>query len=212
MTARRGHVFRPSTFTDPAAPSRQSVPRWAVICAALSPVLLTAAYLVAGMLQPSSYNPIRQTISAMAGYTATDRWIMNAGIILVGACYLLTAAGLTALRASARVLLAIAGLAGIGIAASPESAGGPSPQHLAWAALPAPQPALGRTCVIGRIAQTQRPLRAESAPVLYLHGPSKIGSIAAAGAACARAAAACRSRPGGARSTSAAKQPRAGPG
>jgi hypothetical protein len=43
----------------------------------------------------------------MAGYTATDRWIMNGGIILVGACYLLTGAGLTALRASARVLLAI---------------------------------------------------------------------------------------------------------
>jgi hypothetical protein len=50
MTARHGHVFRPSTVTDPAAPSRQSVPRWAVICAALSPVLLTAAYLLAGML------------------------------------------------------------------------------------------------------------------------------------------------------------------
>jgi len=135
MAALRRHAFRPSTVTDAAAPSRQSVPRWAVICAALSPVLLTAAYLVAGTLQPSSYDPIRQTISAMAGYTATDRWIMNGGIILVGGCYLLTAAGLTALRPPARVLLAIAGLAGIGIAASPESAGGPSPQHLACAAL-----------------------------------------------------------------------------
>jgi hypothetical membrane protein len=135
MTSLHRHALRPPTFTDTATPNHQTVPRWAVICAALPPVLLTGAYLVAGTLQPSSYDPIRQTISAMAGYTAADRWIMNGGIILVGACYLLTATGLTAIRTPARVLLAIAGLAGIGIAASPEPASGPSPQHLAWAAL-----------------------------------------------------------------------------
>jgi len=135
MTVLHGQAFRPPAVTGAAAPYHQTVPRWAVICAALSPVLLTGAYLVAGMLQPSSYDPIRQTISAMAGYTATDRWIMNGGIILVGACYLVTATGLTALRPAARVLLAIAGVAGLGIAASPESASGPSPQHLAWAVL-----------------------------------------------------------------------------
>jgi len=71
----------------------------------------------------------------MAGHAGTDRWIMNGGIILVGVCYLLTAAGLTAPRTPASVLLAIAGLAGLGIAASPEPASGPSSQHLAWAVL-----------------------------------------------------------------------------
>jgi hypothetical membrane protein len=135
MTTTHRHALRPAPHSDPAARPGQANPRWAVICAALSPVLLTGAYLVAGTLQPSSYDPIRQTISAMAGYTATDRWIMNGGIALVGGCYLLTAAGLTSIRAPARVLLAIAGLAGIGIAASPEPASGPSPQHLAWATL-----------------------------------------------------------------------------
>jgi hypothetical membrane protein len=113
----------------------QAVPRWVVICAALAPVLITAAYLIAGALQPSRYDPIRQTISAMAGYAGTDRWLMTGGIILVGACYLLTAAGLTAIRVSARVLLAIAGISGLGIAVSPEPASGPSPQHLAWVTL-----------------------------------------------------------------------------
>jgi hypothetical protein len=38
-------------------------------------------------------------------------------------------------RASARALLIVAGLAGIGIAASPEPAGGATPGHLAWTVL-----------------------------------------------------------------------------
>ena len=78
---------------------------WAVISAALAPVLLTGDYLVAGALQPASYSPMRTTISAMAGQAGTDRWIMTGGIFLVAGCYLVTAAGLTGIRASARALL-----------------------------------------------------------------------------------------------------------
>jgi hypothetical protein len=60
---------------------------------------------------------------------------MTGGIALTGGCYLLTAAGLTGVRASARALLIVAGLAGIGIAASPEPARGATPRHLAWTVL-----------------------------------------------------------------------------
>jgi hypothetical protein len=109
--------------------------RWAVISAGLAPILLTGAYLVAGILQPASYSPVRTTISAMAGQAGTDRWVMTGGIFLVGGCYLVTAAGLTGVRASARTLLALAGMAGIGIAASPEPARGATPRHLAWTVL-----------------------------------------------------------------------------
>ena len=109
--------------------------RWAVIPAGLAPVLLTGAYLVAGLLQPASYSPVRETISVMAGQAGTDRWVMTGGIVLTGGCYLVTAAGLTGVRASARALLAVAGMAGVGIAASPEPARGPTPRHLAWAVL-----------------------------------------------------------------------------
>jgi hypothetical protein len=42
---------------------------------------------------------------------------------------------LTGARASARVGLTVAGLAGIGIATSPEPASGSTPQHLAWTVL-----------------------------------------------------------------------------
>jgi hypothetical membrane protein len=109
--------------------------QWAIIPAGLAPVLLTGAYLIAGIFQPASYSPIRTTISVMAGQAGTDRWIMTGGIFLVGGCYLVTAAGLTGVRAAARALLVVAGLAGIGIAASPEPASGVTPQHLAWTVL-----------------------------------------------------------------------------
>jgi RNA polymerase sigma factor (sigma-70 family) len=108
---------------------------WAVISAGLAPILLTGAYLIAGILQPASYSPVRTTISAMAGQAGTDRWVMAGGILLVGGCYLVTAAGLTGVRASARALLAVAGMAGIGVAASPEPARGAAPWHLAWTVL-----------------------------------------------------------------------------
>jgi hypothetical membrane protein len=115
--------------------SSWTVHEWAIVSAGLAPVLLTGTYLVADNLQRASYNPMRQTISAMAGRAGTDRWIMTGGILLVAGCYLVTAAGLTGARASARGLLTVAGLAGIGIATSPEPASGPTPQHLAWTVL-----------------------------------------------------------------------------
>jgi hypothetical protein len=120
-----------------AWPVRSSpAPRpWAIISAGLAPILLTGAYLVAGTLQPASYSPVRTTISAMAGQAGTDRWVMTAGIFLVAGCYLVTAAGLTGVPAPARALLAVAGIAGIGIAASPEPARGATPRHLAWTVL-----------------------------------------------------------------------------
>src|SRR6266853_5408183 len=125
-------------LTIPAAWPVRSNPAarpWAIVSAGLAPVLLTGAYLMAGILQPASYSPMRTTISAMAGQAGTDRWIMTGGIFLVAGCYLVTAAGLTGVRASARALLAVAGMAGIGIAASPEPARGATPRHLAWTTL-----------------------------------------------------------------------------
>ena len=115
--------------------SSPAVHPWAIISAGLAPILLTGAYLIAGILPPASYSPVRTTISAMAGQAGTDRWVMTGGIFLVGGCYLVTAAGLTGVRASARALLAGAGLAGIGIAASPDPASGATPRHLAWTVL-----------------------------------------------------------------------------
>jgi Protein of unknown function (DUF998) len=103
--------------------------------AGLSPVLLTVGWLVAGALQPASYNPVRQTVSVLAGHAGTDRWVMTSALFLVGGCHLVTAAGLAGLRVPARILLVVAGLASFGIAASPEPVVGSTPQHLAWTSL-----------------------------------------------------------------------------
>ena len=122
----------------PAAWPARSSPAarpWAIVSAGLAPILLTGSYLMAGIFQPASYSPVRSTISAMAGQAGTDRWVMTGGIFLVAGCYLVTAAGLTGVRASARALLAVAGMAGIGIAASPEPARGATPRHLVWTVL-----------------------------------------------------------------------------
>ena len=116
-------------------PHLGTVPGWAIISAALSPVLLVSAWLVADALQPPSYSPMRQTVSVMAGLGGTDRWIMTGALFVVGGLHLVTAAGLTALRAPARVLLVIAGASSIGIAACPEPLVGSTPAHLAFTAL-----------------------------------------------------------------------------
>jgi hypothetical protein len=115
--------------------SAASVPGWAIVSAALSPVLLVGGYLVAGALQPASYTPVRETVSVLAGHGGTDRWIMTGALFLVGGSYLVTAAGMTSLRVPARILLVVAGLSSIGIATSPEPVRGSTAQHLAWVAV-----------------------------------------------------------------------------
>src|SRR5712675_3263714 len=104
----------PIPAARPVRSSPAARPR-AIISAGLAPVLLTGTYLMAGALQPASYSPVRTTISVMAGQAGTDRWVMTGGIVLIAGCYLITAAGLTGVRAPARALLIVAGLAGIGI-------------------------------------------------------------------------------------------------
>jgi hypothetical membrane protein len=112
---------------------RGPVPAWAVAAAALSEVLLIGGWLIAGALQPVSYSPMQQTMSDLAGQTATDPWVMTAALFGVGACQLATGLGLTSAPAQARLLLILAGLSTIGVAASPDAPGGPTPWHLAFA-------------------------------------------------------------------------------
>ena len=131
----RRHVRPLASSATWPSPPRHPVPWWTVVSAALSPVLATGGWIVAGAVQPASYSPVGTTISVMAGHAGTDRWIMTGALLLVGGCQLVTAAGLAGVRLSARVLLVVAGLSSIGIAVSPEPAHGSTPQHLAWTAL-----------------------------------------------------------------------------
>jgi hypothetical membrane protein len=112
---------------------RGPVPAWAVAAAALSQLLLVGGWLIAGELQPGSYSPMQQTMSELAGQTATDPWVMTAALFGVGSCQLATGLGLTRVRVQARLVLMLAGLSTIGVAASPDAAAGPTPWHLAFA-------------------------------------------------------------------------------
>jgi hypothetical membrane protein len=111
----------------------RAVPRWALLSAVLAPVSLIACWLVAGLLQPSGYDPIRQTISVLAGGAASHRWIMTLGLYCVATCQILTGAGLSAARRGARTFLVLGGLAGLGVAAFPQPAHGTTTVHLVFA-------------------------------------------------------------------------------
>ncbi|MCU1491919.1 MAG: hypothetical protein JWM85_3324 [Acidimicrobiaceae bacterium] len=156
-----------STIRGALAPGREElkVPIWAIVPAALVPVVLTGGWLLAGLFQPASYSPIRETVSVLAGGAGSDPWIMTAALFVVGGCYLATAVGLNTLRRSARLVLVVAGAASFGIATSPEPATGPTGRHLAWTALAAVTVAVWPAFVARR---SSRPL------VLSIHGSAMV--------------------------------------
>lgn len=113
------------------------VRRWTLCSAILAPVTLTCAWIVSGALQPSDYSAVHQSISALAAYSASERWIMTTGIYLVGVCQLVTAAGLTQLRPAARAFLALGGITGLGVAYFPQPDNGSTDMspHIVFATL-----------------------------------------------------------------------------
>ena len=112
-----------------AHPASIGVPWWAVAAAGAAPALLVGGFLVAATLQPVSYDPLRDTISALAARGAADPWLMTAVIAAVGACYLVTALGLGPARRMGRLALAGGGVATLLIAAFPTSLHGYSRPH-----------------------------------------------------------------------------------
>ncbi|MHB1595969.1 MAG: DUF998 domain-containing protein [Streptosporangiaceae bacterium] len=100
------------------------------------PVLLIAGWTIAGMLQPATYSPMRNSLSALAAIGARDRWVMTLVFALTAICYLITALALRPVPVAARLILVAGGLAGLLVAASPEPSGGRfSLAHAVWAAV-----------------------------------------------------------------------------
>lgn len=108
---------------------RIGVPWWAVVAAGAAPTLLVVGFLVAAMLQPVSYDSLRDTISTLAARGAADPWVMTVAIAAVGACYLVTALGLSPARGIGRLALAGGGVATLSIAALPTPLHGYSRPH-----------------------------------------------------------------------------------
>lgn len=94
--------------------------------AVLAPIVAIGGWTVAQMRQPSSFDALRQTISALAAHGAADRWVMNAALFALGACHLVTALGLGTRGGIGRLLLGLGGIATVAVAALPQ----PDPGHL----------------------------------------------------------------------------------
>lgn len=109
------------------------IPWWAIGSALAAPVLLIGGWSVAAALQPSGYNPVRETISALAARGATDRWVMTAALLGVGVSYLVTAAGLSVAGRGGRIILAGGGVATVAVALFPQPVHGTDAAHTAAA-------------------------------------------------------------------------------
>ncbi len=108
---------------------------WGAISAVAAPVLLIGGWTVAAGLQPR-FDPVADTVSALAAIGATDRWVMNLVFVLVGACYILTALALRSAKTVGRMVLIAGAIAGMLVAANPEHAGGfGSVPHFVFASL-----------------------------------------------------------------------------
>ncbi len=113
----------------------QDVPWWGVVSSAAAPILLIGGWTIAADLQPGSFDPVRHSISSLAGLGASDRWVMTLALVAVAICYMATGLGLRPAATFGRLVLIAGGVCGLLVAASPEpSPGGFSLAHAIWAA------------------------------------------------------------------------------
>lgn len=96
----------------------RTVPGWALASAIAAPLGMIGGWTLAATRQPT-FDPTRETISALAATTATDAWIMTAGLAITGLAHLVTATGLRPVPRAGRALLALGGAATLAVAALP---------------------------------------------------------------------------------------------
>jgi hypothetical membrane protein len=119
-----------SAARHPGSAARQlSTPRRAIVPAVLAPVVLVGGWTLAAAAQPSGYDSLRDTISALAAVGAPHREIMTVALALLGTAHILTAASLRPSAWPGRAVHALGGVATLGVAAFPQSAEGTSAVH-----------------------------------------------------------------------------------
>ncbi len=103
--------------------SRSSaVPRWALPSAVLAPIGMIGGWTLAAAVQGPGFDPVLDTISALATQAATAPAIMTAGLALTGVGHVATAVALRPAAAPGRILLATGGIATVLVAALPVDA------------------------------------------------------------------------------------------
>ena len=98
---------------------QQRVPWWGLVSAAAAPVLLIGGWTLAAARQPAGFDPVADTISALAALDAEDRWLMTGALAGLGLCHIATALALRPLAVPGRLLLGAGGVATLLVAAFP---------------------------------------------------------------------------------------------
>ncbi|HUY05837.1 MAG TPA: DUF998 domain-containing protein [Acidimicrobiales bacterium] len=109
--------------------------RPSIAVAAAAPVVLIGGWTIAASQQPPGYDPVRDTISALAAIGATDRWIMTGALAGLGASYIGTAARLRGSRPLGRLILGAGGVGTVLVAVFPQPHEGNSHAHTVAATL-----------------------------------------------------------------------------
>jgi hypothetical membrane protein len=101
----------------------RGVPWWGVASSAAAPVLMVAGWSIADALQPRSFDPVAEPVSALAAVGAADRWVMSLTFVVVGVCVFVTGLALRPARMAGRLILMAGAVAGMLVAANPEHPG-----------------------------------------------------------------------------------------
>ena len=113
---------------------RRRTPWWGLVSATAAPVLLIGGWTVAAARQRGGFDPVVETISALAARGADDRWVMTTALAGLGLCHLTTALALRGAATPGRVVLGVGGVATVLVAAFPQPGGdGSSAAHTAAA-------------------------------------------------------------------------------
>jgi hypothetical membrane protein len=112
---------------------QERVPWWGLVPAAAAPALLIGGWTLAARQQPPGFDSTSDTISALAGLGAQDRWLMTSALAGLGACHIVTALALRPFPRPGRLLLGAGGVATLLVAAFPlpDGDGGSVPHTVA---------------------------------------------------------------------------------
>ena len=97
------------------------VARWGLLTSTLAPVALIGGWTLAA---PSGFDPVAETISALAATDAARPAVMTAGLALTGLAHLGTAVALRPVGTAGRIGLAVGGLGTLAVAALPVDTAG----------------------------------------------------------------------------------------
>lgn len=115
-------------------PSSRRTPWWGLVSSLAAPVLLVGGWTWAASRQRGGFDPVVETISALAARDADDRWLMTTALLGLGACHLTTAAALRGATRPGRLVLAVGGAATVLVGVFPLPGGdGGSAAHTAAA-------------------------------------------------------------------------------